>query len=91
MNNLREYLLIINIIAFVLFAVDKYKARRSLWRISERGLFLVCLLGGSIGGLFGIFLLHHKRRKPLFRYGVPVVFLLHIILLIILMKFIGGN
>ena len=58
------YLLAANILAFVLFGIDKQKARRNLWRIPEKTLLLSALIGGSAGAILGMQFFHHKTRKP---------------------------
>lgn len=78
------YLSIINIITFSTFGIDKSKARLGKWRISESSLFILALIGGSIGALSGMFFFHHKTRKITFRIGLPLILVLHIILLCIL-------
>lgn len=65
---------ITNIIAFALVAIDKHKARKHLWRISERMLFLFALLGGCPGVYIGMLLFRHKTRHWRFMLGVPVIF-----------------
>ena len=67
------YLLIINAIAFLLMLVDKYKARKNLWRIPEATLMTSAALGGSIGALTGMKFFHHKTRKWYFRFGIPAI------------------
>ena len=67
------YLLVINIVAFVLMYEDKRRARKNLWRISERTLFTAALLGGSIGGLCGMYFFRHKTKHWYFRIGFPVI------------------
>ena len=67
------YLLVINIVAFVLMYEDKRRARKKLWRISERTLFTAALLGGSIGGLCGMYFFRHKTKHWYFRIGFPVI------------------
>ena len=54
------YLLAVNILAFVLFGIDKQKARRNLWRIPEKTLLLSALIGGSAGAILGMQFFHHK-------------------------------
>lgn len=70
------YLIIINLIAFLAFGIDKYKAIHKKWRIPERDLFLLALLGGSLGALCGMFLFHHKTRKTAFRIGIPLILII---------------
>lgn len=69
------YGLLINVITFFLYGMDKWKARRSKWRIPESTLIWMAVLGGSIGALLGIRVWHHKTLHPKFRYGVPAIFL----------------
>lgn len=52
---------------------DKHKAKKSLQRTPERTLFLVAVLGGSIGSLLGMYLFRHKTRKPKFALGIPLI------------------
>ena len=74
------YLLAVNILTFLLFGIDKRRAIKDKWRISEKCLLISALLGGSIGGIYGMKLFHHKTQKPAFKFGVPVFLILHIIL-----------
>ena len=76
------YLLLLNALAFVLYGIDKLKARKDRWRIPERSLLLVALLGGSIGAWLGIKVWHHKTLHKKFSIGVPLIICLHISLLI---------
>ena len=66
-------------------ALDKYKAQKGYWRIPENTLFLVALLGGGIGTLFGMYKFRHKTKKMKFIIGFPVILILEIILIIYLM------
>lgn len=77
-NYIYYYLLAVNILAFVLFGIDKQKARRNMWRIPEKTLLLSAVIGGSIGAVFGMQFFHHKTRKPKFAVGVPVILLVQI-------------
>ena len=78
------YLILINAVSFLPMIVDKYKAKRNLWRIPERTLFLLASLGGSIGILAGIHLIRHKSKHLSFTIGVPVILGLQLIAGIIL-------
>ena len=60
------YLIIINIIAFVLFFMDKQKAKKDKWRIKESTLHIVGFMGGIIGSIAAMILFHHKTKKPKF-------------------------
>lgn len=73
------YLLLMSTIAFCLMGVDKRRAKRQAWRIPEKTLFLVTLLGGGIGGTLGMWCFHHKTRHWYFRYGFPLIALLQMI------------
>lgn len=69
------YLLIVNLAAFCLFGADKRRAKKHLWRIPEKTLFLSALLGGSIGALAGMYAFHHKTKHWYFYVGVPLILL----------------
>ena len=78
------YLLVINFTAFALMGLDKRRARRDQWRISEKALFLPAVLGGSVGAILGMRLFRHKTRHWYFRYGLPALLLLQILLVAVL-------
>jgi len=67
------YLTAINILLFALMGIDKYKAKRGLWRIPEKTLFLTAILGGSVGGILGMRVFRHKTRHNSFKYGFPAI------------------
>lgn len=83
------YLAIINLVAFILFGVDKKRARRQEWRISEKSLFLPALLFGSVGAILGMHLFHHKTRHWYFRYGLPLILIVQIALAVLLGKYLA--
>jgi len=85
-NVLIPYLIVINVIAFLLYGIDKEKARKGRWRISEKELILVAVIGGSVGAFFGMHFFHHKTRHWYFRYGIPAIVILQIILVTVLKK-----
>ena len=72
------YLILMNLIAFALYGIDKRRAKQGAWRISEYTLLLVALLGGSLGALVGMRYFRHKTRHRKFRYGVPLILLLQL-------------
>lgn len=78
------YLITINIFTFLLFFIDKRKAIKHRWRIKESTLILLCVLGGSIGGLFSMYLFHHKTRHIKFKLGVPFILMMQFILFYLL-------
>lgn len=73
MRYLIYYLLLINALAFLLMRIDKQKAKKQKWRISEAALLGTAALGGSIGALFGMYLFRHKTRHKKFTLGVPAL------------------
>ena len=69
------YLAAINLAAFLTFGADKRRAKRNAWRVPERTLFLLALLGGSLGAILGMRAFRHKTRHWYFRYGLPAILL----------------
>ncbi len=80
------YMAGINVLTFFMYGLDKRRARRHEWRISEKTLLLLAAVGGSIGACLGMRYFHHKTRKFWFRIGVPVMLLLQIIVIYFLIK-----
>lgn len=78
-SSLILYLVIINVITFVIFGVDKYKAIRQEWRIRESTLLGLALIGGSIGGWLAMYIFHHKTKKVKFFVGIPVILVIQIV------------
>lgn len=72
------YLLIVNAIGFLLMLVDKQKAKKNLWRIPERTLFLTALIGGSIGCIAGMYTFRHKTKHWTFQLGMPAILIAQI-------------
>lgn len=81
MNITLAYLLAINVAAFLVYGIDKLKAKHAKWRISEATLLLLAAVGGSIGAWLGMKVWHHKTLHMKFRYGVPLILLLQIALI----------
>lgn len=73
MKYLAAYLVCINLLAFSACGIDKYKAKKGLWRIKERTLFVSAILGGSLGLLFGMRIFRHKTMHRSFTIGVPLI------------------
>ena len=78
---LAYYLLAINVVTFILYGIDKYKAKKAKWRISEATLLLLAVLGGSIGAWMGMKVWHHKTMHKKFKYGIPAILLIQIALM----------
>ena len=79
------WLLLINLVTFLVFGLDKWKARRkvrneAVRRVPEKTLFLLSILGGSIGALLGMRVFHHKTLHRSFRYGIPAILILQILI-----------
>ena len=79
------YLLAINIATFFLYGIDKYKAKKGRWRISEATLLMMAVIGGCIGAWAGMRLWHHKTMHKKFKYGIPVIIILQVALAVYLL------
>ena len=75
------YIIVINLIAFFAMFLDKRKAKYGRWRIPEQTLLILALIGGSIGGIIGMYTFRHKTQKLRFSVGFPVILILQIILI----------
>ena len=80
------YLILINLAAWGLMGADKYRTRKHAWRIPERTLFAVALLGGSLGAILGMYLWHHKTKHWYFVIGMPLILVAQILVCV----WIGG-
>jgi uncharacterized membrane protein YsdA (DUF1294 family) len=78
------YIILIDLIAFVVFGIDKRKARKGQWRVPESTLFILALIGGSIGALLGMLAFRHKTKHRKFTIGIPLILALQIALLVTL-------
>ena len=78
---LAYYLLVINAVTFIVYDIDKYKAKKAKWRISEATLLLLAVLGGSVGAWMGMKVWHHKTMHKKFKYGIPAILLIQIALM----------
>ncbi|SKA61043.1 Uncharacterized membrane protein YsdA, DUF1294 family [Eubacterium uniforme] len=77
------YIIIMNVVGFFIMGIDKRKAKKHAWRIPEKTLFLVSLIGGSIGTLLGMYVFRHKTKHWYFVIGMPLILIVHIILAVI--------
>ena len=80
------YLLIINIIAFIMYGIDKWKAHRKQWRISEKMLLFLAVIGGRAGALAGMYIFHHKTLHKMFTIGVPLILVIQVMIFICIME-----
>lgn len=78
------YILIINIIAFTAMRIDKSRAKKHKWRISEKTLFTFVFLGGGIGGTIGMYILRHKTKHWYFAIGFPLITIMEYVTALIL-------
>lgn len=76
------YFVIINILGFVIMGIDKNRAKKNLWRVKEKTLFLIAGIGGSVGSILGMRYFRHKTKHSKFIIGMPFLLLLHICILI---------
>ena len=87
MKLLFGYLAIVNALGFLLMLIDKHNARTYRKRIKERSLLGICAIGGSAGGLAGMYLLRHKTKHRRFMIGIPLMFVAHMALLYLYWKY----
>ena len=79
--NITVYLLVINLIGVLIMYIDKKKAKYGRWRISEKALLIVALLGGSIGTITGMYWFRHKTQKIKFTLGFPTILISEIVII----------
>lgn len=77
--DITQDLTVVNAVAFIVYGIDKYRARNGKWRIPEATLLMLAVVGGSVGAWLGMKAWHHKTRHGKFRYGVPAILLLQIV------------
>lgn len=75
---------IMNLLGFISMGIDKKRAAKKLWRIPESTLFIIALLGGSLGSLIGMRFFHHKTRHWYFVYGIPAILFIQVVTVFIL-------
>ena len=80
------YLAAVNLFGLIIMGVDKSRAKRRKWRIPEATLFLVAIIGGSVGSILGMYLFRHKTKHWYFRFGLPLILILHLAAFILLFQ-----
>ncbi|MBO5828236.1 MAG: DUF1294 domain-containing protein [Paludibacteraceae bacterium] len=80
------YIIILNIVTFAVYGIDKIKAKKGAWRIPEKSLLLLAFIGGSLGAAAGMRFWRHKTLHPQFKWGVPLILLFHLALIAYLAK-----
>lgn len=83
---LLAYIVVINIVTFLAFAYDKYRAKKGGWRIKNIFLLGLSFFGGSLGGLLGMKLIRHKSKKSYYRIGLPLMVLMQVLILVYFMN-----
>ena len=78
------YLILVNLTGFIQMLADKQRAKKGAWRIPEKMLFLVAIIGGSIGSILGMYTFRHKTKHMSFVIGMPLILILQIVLAIML-------
>ena len=81
-----SYLVIINLVAIILMYIDKQKAKKHQWRISEDTLIGVSIIGGGIGALWGMHVFRHKTKHWSFKIGIPFLMIVQVILVLYFFK-----
>ncbi len=82
LKNIVIYLVLVNLVGFFAMLIDKEKAKRDAWRIPEKTLFIITLIGGGIGTIVGMYLFRHKTKKLKFTVGLPVILITEIALVL---------
>lgn len=80
------YLILINIVAYISMWSDKKKAIQHKYRISEKTLFTLAIIGGALGSIVGMRKFHHKTKHWYFKYGMPLILIIQIIIVVTLMR-----
>lgn len=82
------YVILINFITFIVYGIDKNKAKNKQWRIPESTLIFLCLMGGSVGGLISMVVFKHKLSKKKFYIGIPSILILNKIIEMVIFNYI---
>lgn len=80
------YFGIMNLLGLIVMGVDKWKAKHNVWRIPEKTLFLVSILGGSVGIWAGMYLFRHKTKHWYFVVGMPLILAVQVVLAIVMWR-----
>lgn len=75
------FFVVMNILGFASMGIDKWKSKRRAWRIPEATLFVIAIFGGSLGSTIGMYVFHHKTKHWYFKYGFPLILIIHILLI----------
>lgn len=86
MDGIILYLIVINVVAFLAFGLDKLKAKADAWRIPEKTLLGLAIIGGSVGAILGMRTFRHKTRHKQFSVGLPVILAVQLIIVALLLR-----
>lgn len=86
MSTLTYYFFCINVLTFLLYGIDKWKAQKGKWRIPEETLIWLAIVGGSIGAFLGMYLFRHKTKHKKFTLGIPAIILAQAVIVYFLLK-----
>ncbi|WP_138415398.1 DUF1294 domain-containing protein [Aquibacillus sediminis] len=75
------YLIIVNVLSYSVMGIDKQRARKGEWRIPENTIWMLSIIGGSIGSVLGMNVFRHKTKKLRFKFGLPFILIVHLFLL----------
>lgn len=81
-NKIIVYIIILNILGYLIMYIDKRRAKKQQWRISEQTIFLITFLGGGIGTTLGMYTFRHKTKKLKFIIGLPLITIIEIVVII---------
>ena len=84
------YFILVNIVGFLSMAIDKEKAIHNKWRIPEKTLFIIAIIGGSLGSILGMQMFRHKTKHASFTIGMPVILMIQIVLILLAYSKITG-
>ena len=79
----------LNLITFIIYGIDKFKAKKAKWRISEATLILLAVIGGSIGAWLGLQVWRHKTQHKKFYIGIPMILTLHFVATIYILTLVS--
>ena len=82
-------LLTLNLLTFIIYGIDKFKAKKAKWRIPESTLLLLAVFGGSIGAWLGLQVWRHKTQHKKFFIGIPMILTLQVIATIYILYLIA--
>jgi uncharacterized membrane protein YsdA (DUF1294 family) len=80
------FLISLNILTFIVYGVDKWRAAHSRWRIPESTLLGLAVIGGSIGALIGMKVWHHKTKHKKFVLGLPLILIAQLVIVCIVIR-----